>query len=95
MAVFSSFSEFSAASAALSIGYTYPLAAYLNFCLGGIQYPCCPLDGTAEAAVEAEDADAAASAYYNLDNKLRLHTYEICEVEGEGTHFSFFPLSLA
>ena len=46
-------------SAALRIRYTYPLAEYLNFFLGGIQYTRCPLDGTAEATAEAEAADAS------------------------------------
>ena len=48
-----------AASADLRVGYTYPLAAYLN---PGIRYPCCPLDGTVEAAAEAEAVSDSASS---------------------------------
>ena len=42
------------ALADLRVGYTYPLAAYLNFFPGEIQYPRCPLDGNAEAVAEVE-----------------------------------------
>ena len=56
------------ASAALRVGYMYPLAAYLKFFLGGIQYPPCPLDSTAEAA--------ATSASSGLEKKSRSHTDE-------------------
>ena len=71
----------SAASAALvtlCVGYTYPLAAYLNFCLGGVGYPRCPLDGTVEAEEEAEAAAALVSSY--LEKKFRLNS----EKRGEG-----------
>ena len=61
-----------AASAALRVGYMYPPAAYLNFCPGGgIRYPRCPLDGTAEAATVTEAAAASASS--DLEKKFRSH----------------------
>ena len=47
-----------AALTVLHVRYTHPLAVYLNFFPGGIQYPRCPLDCTAEAAEEAEAAAA-------------------------------------
>ena len=46
-----------------------------------------------EAAAEAEAAAALVSS--DLDNSLRSRSDEINEVEGEGTHFSFFPFSFA
>ena len=83
----------SSALAALRVGYTYPLVAYLNFCPGWIRYPHCPLGGTKEAASEAEDADALASS--DIENNFRSNSEKRGEGEVEGTRFSFFPFSSA
>ena len=82
-----------AASAALRVGYTHPLVVYLKFFPGGIRYTQCTLDGTAEAATEAEAAAASASS--DLEKKFRPHFNERGEGDGEGTCFSFFPFSSA
>ena len=82
-----------AAFAALRVGYTYPLAAYLIFFPGGIQYLRCPIDSTAEAAAEAEAAAALASS--DLDNNSRYHSDKRGEGEVKGSRFSFFSFSLA
>ena len=81
------------ALAALHVGYTFNLERYLEFCLGGIRYPRCPLDVTAEAAAEAEAAVALASS--DIEKKSRSHSDERGDGEGEGTRFSFFPFSSA
>ena len=81
------------AAAALCVGYMYPQATYLKFCPEGIQYPRCPLDSTVGAAEEAEATAASASS--DIEKKFRSHSDKRCEGEGEGTRFSFFPLSLA
>ena len=62
----------SADSTALRAGYMYPLAAYLNFFPGGIQYPCCHLDGTAEDATGEEAAAALDSS--DPENNFRSHS---------------------
>ena len=60
---------------------------------GGVRYPRCPIDGTAEAESEAEAAAASASS--DLEKKFRSHSDEIGEGEGEGRRFSLFPFSSA
>ena len=62
----------SADSTALRAGYMYPLAAYLNFFPGGIQYPCCHLDGTAEDVTGEEAAAALDSS--DPENNFRSHS---------------------
>ena len=61
-----------AASAALRVGYTYPLAAYLYFCLGRIQYPFYNINSTAEAAEEAEVVASLASS--DIGKKFRCNS---------------------
>ena len=80
-----------ASSAALYVGYTYPLAAYLKFPPWGIRYHRCPLDGTTDAAAEVEAAAALASS--DIEKKFRSNSDKRGEGEGEGTYFSFFPFS--
>ena len=65
-------SNVAAASAALRDRYMYPLAAYLNFFPGGIQYPCCTLDGITEAAAEVEAAAALVSS--DIEKMFRSHS---------------------
>ena len=74
------------ASADLHVRYTYPIAAYLKFCPGGIRYPHCLLNSTVEAASEAEAADASASS--DLEKIFRSHSDE--RGEGELRHFYLF-----
>ena len=83
------------ASAALCLRYTYHLAAYENFDLGGIQYPQCPLYDTAKAAADTEAENALASS--DIKKKFMSHSNKRCEGEGEGewTRFSFLPFSSA
>ena len=80
------------ASMDLCVEYTYPLAAYTTFVLGGILFTRCPIEDTADAAAEEEAAAALASS--DIENKFRLHSDKRCEAEGEDKRFSFFPFSL-
>ena len=82
-----------AALAYLRVAYTYTEAAYMNYSQGEIQYSCCTLDGTTESAAEAEAAAALTSS--DLEKKFRSNYEKTGKGEGEDTHFSFFPLSLA
>ena len=83
------------ALAALRLQYTYHLALYHNFDLGGIRYSQFPLYGTAESAAEEEAAAALASS--DIEKKFRSHSNERDNGEGEGdregTRFYFLPFS--
>ena len=86
-----------AALTALHNRYIYPLEAYLNFCLGGIGYPCCPIDSTAEAASEAEAVTEAEAtlASSDIEKKFRSHSNKRGEGEEEVTRFSLLTFYLA
>ena len=58
--------------ASLCLGYTYHLAGYENFSLGGKRYPQCPLYGTAKGGVEAETLGAL--AFYDIEKKFMSHS---------------------